>query len=107
MKLLFINSLKGLKNKKVQMLGIILLCFLSTAIYTTLNSALDMLENRYYDYIEKQNVEDFSFLPVINYKEDYSINEIKQLLNSKLRNINEEESVVINSYVFCLTTDTC
>lgn len=107
MKLLFINSLKGLKNKRVQMLGIILLCFLSTAIYTTLNSALDMLENRYYDYIEKQNVEDFSFLPVINYKEDYSINEIKQLLNSKLRNINEEESAIINSYVFCLTTDTC
>ena len=70
MGLLFRNALKGLKKKKVQMLGIILMVFLSTAIYTSMNSALDRLENRYYSYLDEQNVEDFSFVPVVDYTKD-------------------------------------
>ena len=47
MKLLFLNALKGLKKKKVQMLGIIFMVMLSTAVYTGMNSAIDRLEDRY------------------------------------------------------------
>ena len=54
MKLLFLNSLKGLKHKKVQMLGIILLVMLSTGIYTAMTSSLDRMEEEYYQYLEKQ-----------------------------------------------------
>ena len=73
MGLLFLNALKGLKKKKVQMIGIIFMVFLSTGIYTTMNASLDRLENRYYNYLEEQNVEHFSFAPVIDYKEDICV----------------------------------
>ena len=43
MNLLFLNALKGLKRKKVQMLGIVLMITLSTGIYVAMNSALDRL----------------------------------------------------------------
>ena len=45
MGLLFLNSLKGLKKKKIQMLGIILMVMLSTGIYVTMNTALDRMED--------------------------------------------------------------
>ena len=50
MRLLFLNALKGLRKKKVQMFGIIFLVLLSTAVYTGMNSAIDRLENKYYSY---------------------------------------------------------
>ena len=70
MGLLFLNALKGLKNHKLQMISIIILLALSTGIYTTMNTALDRIEDRYYSYLEEQNVEDFSFVP-----SNYSIDE--------------------------------
>ena len=50
MKLLFINSLKGLKNKKIQMFGIIVMVLLSIAVYVGMNTAIDTLEDKYYSY---------------------------------------------------------
>ncbi len=107
MKLLFINSLKGLKKKKIQMLGIILLCMLSTAIYTMLNSALDTMEDRYYQYIEEQNVEDFSFLPVIDYQNDYTIAEIDNLKSTTLKGASSDEIQTLDLYTTCLTNNSC
>ena len=45
MGLLFRNALKGLKRKKVQMAGIIIMITLSTGIYVSMNTALDRLES--------------------------------------------------------------
>ena len=59
MRLLFINALKGLKKKKIQMFGIVMMVMLSTAVYVGMNSAIDRLEKRYYNYLDEQNVEDF------------------------------------------------
>lgn len=89
------------------MLGIILLCLMSTAIYTMLNSALDMMESRYYKYIDEQNIEDFSFLPIVNYQEDYPILEINQLKQTKLKEASQEELQTIDLYILCLDSNTC
>ena len=102
MGLLFRNALKGLKKKKVQMLGIILMVFLSTAIYTSMNSALDRLENRYYSYLDEQNVEDFSFVPVVDYTKDISLEKLNELEQNELSNLEENEKQIINVYKTCL-----
>lgn len=102
MGLLFINALKGLKKKKIQMIGIIFLVLLSTGIYTSMNSALDRLEDKYYNYLDEQNVEDFSFVPVINYETDITIDELNNIKNNKLSNITLEEKQIIDLYSNCL-----
>ncbi|MEG1900639.1 MAG: ABC transporter permease [Bacilli bacterium] len=102
MKLLLINSLKGLNKKKVQMLGIIMMVFLSTGIYTMMNRALDRLESRYYTYIEEQNIEDFSFVGVIDYKKDFTVLEVDSLLETKLKMANLNELEIINTYKKCI-----
>ncbi|MFV0249625.1 MAG: FtsX-like permease family protein [Bacilli bacterium] len=101
MYLLFINALKGLKKKKVQMLGIIFLVFLSTAIYTAMNSSIDRLEDRYYAYLEEQNVEDISFGVTINFLEDITKEDLTYIKNSY--ELTEEETQVLNSYETILT----
>ena len=106
MKLLFINALKGLKKKKVQMLGIILMVMLSTGIYTSMNTALDRLEDRYYHYIDEQNVEDFSFSPVIDYAKDVTREELDNLYNKELSNITSDEKKIIDNYYDCLNNQT-
>ncbi len=58
--MLLLNVLKEIKEKKLQTIIIILFLFLSTGIYTSINLALDVLENQYYQYLKKQNVEDIS-----------------------------------------------
>lgn len=102
MNLLFLNAFKGLKKKKVQMLAIILMVFLSTGIYTAMNSALDRLENKYYDYLDEQNVEDFSFVPVIDYSKDITLEELNTLEQNELKNTTIEEKQIINIYKSCL-----
>jgi ABC-type antimicrobial peptide transport system permease subunit len=106
MKLLFINALKGLKKKKVQMFGIIVMVMLSTGIYTSMNTALDRLEDRYYNYLDEQNVEDFSFIPVIDYMIDVTTNDIDLLRENELSTLNEDEKVIINNYYDCLENGT-
>lgn len=105
MELLFINSLKGLKKKKVQMLGIIVMVLLSAGIYTAMNSALDRLEDRYYHYLDEQKVEDFSFEPVIDYTKDITIDQLNQLKVTHLANITPEENQLLDLYQKCITTE--
>ena len=98
MKLLFINSLKGLKNKKIQMFGIIVMVLLSIAVYVGMNTAIDTLEDKYYSYLEEQNVEDISVSVNIDYMQDISINDIDSYLENELKDITEEEKILVYTY---------
>lgn len=102
MKMLLLNAFKGLKKKKVQMLSIIIMVVLSAGIFTAVNSALDRLEDRYYHYLDEQNVEDFSFQPVIDYQKDITMDQLNELKSSKLANLTEEEKPLIDAYTLCL-----
>ena len=106
MKLLFINSLKGLKKKKIQMLGIILMVALSTGIYVTMSAALDRLEGRYYDYLEEQNVEYISYSSYVDYKVDVNISDLEYLESTLLSNMTEDEEKYINLYK-CVISNYC
>ena len=96
--MLFLNSLKGLKFKKIQMVAIILLIMLSTGIYTGLNMAIDRIETRYDKYLENQNVEDFTYDVKIDYSKDYSKEDVDNLLNGKLKDIPIEQKQVMYAY---------
>ena len=98
MKLLFLNALKGLRKKKVQMFGIIFLVLLSTAVYTGMNSAIDRLEDKYYSYLDEQNVEDISVGVNIDYMRDLTVNDVEYMLTTSLKDITDEERMVIESY---------
>ena len=102
MKLLFINSFKGLRSKKIQMMGIIFMVLLSTAIFTSMNLSLDQMENKYNDYLETQNVQDFGIEPIIDYKIDYTYETVMDLLNTKLASIPNEQKGAIMMYANCL-----
>lgn len=103
MKLLLLNSLKGLKKKKIQMLGIIVMVMLSTGIYTTMNSAIDRIEDRYYHYLDENKVEHVSLEPNINYEKDISIDVLTKLQESHFTDISKEEEQVLQIYESCLS----
>lgn len=105
MKLLFINSLKGLRKKKVQMFGIILMVMLSCGIYVTMNSAIDRLENRYYNYLDEQNVENFAFDVAIDLNKDISLEQLQNYRLNELKDMSEEESQVIDLYEYSLMSN--
>lgn len=98
MKLLFLNALKGLKKKKVQMFGIIFMVMLSTAVYTGMNSAIDRLEDKYYTYLDEQNVEDISAGINIDYTKDITSSDLDDMLETSLKDITEEERKIIEVY---------
>ena len=98
MELLFLNAFKGLKNHKIQMFSIIFLILLSTCIYTVMNTSLDRIEDRYYSYLEEQNVEDFSFVVNVDYEKDFTNDMIDKYLNKELSNIEQEEIQYIYLY---------
>ena len=98
MGLLFLNALKGLKKKKVQMIGIILCIVLATGIYTAMNSALDRMEDRYHNYLKEQNVEDFAFVPKIDYSKDYTKEEIEELKQNELKDLPSDQMNIVNTY---------
>ena len=102
MRLLFINALKGLRRKKVQMLCIIFMVMLSTGIYSAMNMALDCLEDRYYNYLDTQNVEYLSVHPNIDYKKDISEELINELLSKE---ITEDEQKILYIYKQALKMD--
>lgn len=91
MGLLFRNAFKGLKRKKIQMFGIILLITLSTGIYVSMNTALDRLEKKYYDYLEEQNVENISGDVLLDYNNDVTIDNLNHLEENELKDMTEEE----------------
>src|SRR5574344_236811 len=102
MGLLFLNALKGLRKKKIQMVSIIICIALSTGIYTAMNFALDRIEDRYHNYLKEQNVEDFSFTPNIDYSKDYTAEEVEELKKGKLKDLSDEQLDVVNLYEISL-----
>ena len=98
MKLLFLNSLKGLKKKKIQMLGITLLVMLSTGIYVSMSSSLDRLEDSYYNYLEKQHVEHISVDYKIDYEKDITFGELENYRENELSNLTLDEEMIIDIY---------
>ncbi len=102
MKLLFLNSLKGLKNKKIQMLGITLLVMLSTGIYVAMCSSLDRMEEKYYSYLEEQKVEHISVDYYIDYSKEVTLDDLNYLLENNFQNISEEERYVLENYKYYL-----
>lgn len=98
MGLLFLNAFKGLKYKKVQMIGIIFCIILSTSIYTAMNTALDRMEDRYHNYLKEQNVEDFSFVPNIDYSKDYTKEEVQSLIENELKDTPTEQMELVLKY---------
>lgn len=95
MKLLFINAFKGLRKKKIQMLCIIFMVALSTGIYSAMSMALDCMEDRYYNYLDTQNVEYLSVHPNIDYKKDISTDLIDEVLD---KDITEDERKILIIY---------
>ncbi len=100
MKLLLLNAFKGLRKKKVQMIGIILLVMLSTAIFTSMSLSLDRFEDRYYSYIDEQNIEDLSITPTLDYKTAYTYYDILNLM--KKYPFTEEENMLVMGFANCL-----
>ena len=98
MKLLLLNAFKGLKKKKIQMLGIVFLVLLSTAVYTGMNSAVDRLEDKYYSYLDEQNVEDLTVGINIDLTKDFKEKDVDEMLNSSLKDATKEEKKVIYAY---------
>lgn len=98
MGLLFRNALKGLKRKKVQMAGIIIMITLSTGIYVAMNTALDRLESKYYSYLDEQNVENVSVDVIVDYGKDITLEDLDYMKEVYLNNLTEEENEVISSY---------
>ncbi|MEG0282073.1 MAG: ABC transporter permease [Clostridia bacterium] len=105
MGLLFLNAFKGLKKKKIQMLGIIIMVILSSAIYTAMNTALDRIEDRYKKYLNTQAVEDFSFSLKVDYDKDFTKAEIEDLKKNELKDLPKEQMQVINAYQMSLGID--
>ena len=98
MGLLFLNAFKGLRKKKIQMFGIIVMIMLSTAVYVGMNSAIDRLENKYYDYLEEQNVEDISIYVNVDYTKDVTVEMLDELLTNELSSVTEAENNILNEY---------
>lgn len=95
--LLLLNSLKGMAKRKVQMISIIAIILLSATIYMAMNTAITRVENGYYEYLETQNVEHFSFTPKFkNIKdEDFKL----------LTSLTDEEKQIIEAYKACYKTE--
>lgn len=106
MKLLFINSLKGLKKKKIQMLSVILMVMLSTGIFVAMQSALDRMEDCYYKYLENQKVEHISIDYKIDYEKDISLEDLNYLKENNFKNLTDEESIIIDKYT-CILESIC
>lgn len=98
MKLLLLNAFKGLRKKKIQMAGIIFMVMLSMAVYVGMNTAIDRLEQRYYSYLEEQNVEDLSIGVQIDYSKDVSDADLDYLLVNQFQNVTEEERNFLEQY---------
>lgn len=97
MGLLLRNAFKGLKEK-IQMFGIIMMITLSTGIYVAMNTALDRLETKYYEYLDEQNVENFSIDVLVDYEKDVSLDDLSYMKENYLNEMNEEEKNIISLY---------
>lgn len=98
MRLLLLNAFKGLKHKKIQMFGIIFLVLLSTAIYTGMNSAIDRLEDKYYTYLDEQNVEDITVGINIDLEKGLTPKDVDNILNTSMRDAKDEDKAFMYAY---------
>ena len=98
MRLLLLNAMKGLRKKKIQMMGIIFMVMLSMAVYVGMNTAIDRLETRYYAYLEEQNVEELSVGVAIDYMTDITSQDLDYLLEHQFQNMTEEERLLLENY---------
>ncbi|MDD2625467.1 MAG: ABC transporter permease [Bacilli bacterium] len=105
MRLLFINSFSSIRKKKLQIIGIILLVFLSTSIYTMMNMAVDRMEGAYTNYINEQNVEDLSLTIDIDYRNSYTYSDVLNIKGNIETDDNEQ--YIINLYLMCLASRNC
>ena len=98
MRLLLLNAFKGLKHKKIQMFGIIFLVLLSTAIYTGMNSAIDRLEDKYYSYLDEQNVEHITVAVNIDLQKGLTEEDIDNILNTSMKDASDEDKMFMQEY---------
>lgn len=98
MKLLLLNAFKGLRKKKIQMLGIIFMVMFSMAVYVGMNTAIDRVETRYYSYLEEQNVEELSVGVAIDYMKDVSMSDLDYLLEHQFSKATIEEKALLENY---------
>ncbi|MGL4624328.1 MAG: ABC transporter permease [Culicoidibacterales bacterium] len=66
---LFLNTLRSLKNQKVQTLGLMILVIVSTLLYSMMTYSNDVIYVGSDDYFAKQNQEDFTFVPKLELTE--------------------------------------
>lgn len=105
MRMLFINSFSSLRKKKLQLIGIILLVFLSTCVYTMMNMAVDKVEDRYNEYLVKQNVEDLSISVNIDYKNSFTYSDILNIKGNY--QFAPDEQYIINLFLMCTSSNNC
>lgn len=63
---LFLNTLRSLKNHKMQTFGLMSLVIVSTLLYAMMTYSNDVIYVGSDTYFQEQNQEDFSFVPSIN-----------------------------------------
>ena len=98
MKLLLLNAFKGLKKKKIQMIGIIFMVVFSAAVYTGMNSAIDRLEDKYYSYLDEQNVEDITVSVNIDLTKDITSTDVDKILSTSMKDATDEEKNLMYAY---------
>ena len=96
--MLFLNTLRGLKNRKKEVGIITFLILLSSFLYTGFNVALDRINDSYQGYLKSQNVEDVSVSIKIDYEHDISLDMLNKLNNSCFSQILESEKVILDEY---------
>ena len=96
--MLFLNTLRGLKNRKKEVGIITFLILLSSFLYTGFNVALDRINDSYQGYLKSQNVEDVSVSIKIDYEHDISLDMLDRLNNSCFSQILESEKVILDEY---------
>ncbi len=101
MNLLFLNAIKGIMSKKIQVVAIILLIAISTTLYVSANVAINQVKDGYYNYLKNQKVEHFSFYP------SFELEEFKKIDLDLLNGISltDEEKMVIKQVSLCLETE--
>ncbi len=96
MKMLLLNALKALFDKKIQIIAVILLISIAIMVYVAANVAIGRVEDGYYDYLESQKVEHFSFVPSLENLQKEDLILFDDIL------ITEEEQATIATAELCL-----
>ncbi|MGL4772426.1 MAG: hypothetical protein ACRC2K_02580, partial [Clostridium sp.] len=100
--MLYRNAIKLLKKKKFQLIGIGVIIFLSSLVYTSMYNSMTNLEKATLEFFEKGNQEDFSISMSGNLTKDealkYNLNPFLTLDNVSDEVFNEIIEGRINSF---------